>query len=75
MPRTMLALLVLCVPALARDNGYYNRVSNRQLQHRPRRSAQRIEILTITAVARTASRRPPRRKQRRRRVRSSVRTR
>jgi hypothetical protein len=27
MTRTMLALLVLCVPALARDNGQYNSVS------------------------------------------------
>ena len=27
MTRTMLALLVLCVPALARDNGQYNSVA------------------------------------------------
>ena len=27
MTRTMLAVLVLCVPALARDNGQYNSVS------------------------------------------------
>ena len=33
MTRTMLALLVLCVPALARDNGQYNSVAPEAAMH------------------------------------------